>query len=124
MNNPQPVAILTAGGRGISEAAVKQFAESVHAVDVNEADAARVGEEVVDASCMARSAVLDVRSADGCKSVVEIATSTWGRVDALFNNAGIFDDARIFNMAEEQRDAAVDISLKGSSWDPVRCSRS
>lgn len=117
MNDNQQVAIITGGGSGMGEATAKRFARAGYAVlvvDINETAAERVAKEIDHAGGVADYTAFDVRSADGWNTAVEKAVSTWGRVDVLFNNAGIFNDARIAKMTEEQWDSVVDICLKGS----------
>ena len=56
----------------------------------------------------------DVRFADQCRQVVEETLHTFGRLDILFNNAGVFYANTVIDCTEEEWDLTVDISLKGT----------
>ena len=55
----------------------------------------------------------DVRSAPDVDRVVNEAIRRFGRIDILFNNAGICAYAEIDTMTDEALDAMIDINLKG-----------
>jgi 3-oxoacyl-[acyl-carrier protein] reductase len=56
----------------------------------------------------------DVRNRDACHVVAEAALARFGSIDALVNNAGIRQDALLYNMTPEQWDDVVDTSLGGA----------
>jgi SDR family mycofactocin-dependent oxidoreductase len=56
----------------------------------------------------------DVRRAPDVQSAVDAATQRWGRIDILFNNAGICGYGLAHELTEEAWDAMIDINLKGS----------
>ena len=55
----------------------------------------------------------DVRDAAAIKLAVDGTIDAFGRIDILFNNAGIVAYAALEDMTEAQWDAMVDINLKG-----------
>jgi NAD(P)-dependent dehydrogenase (short-subunit alcohol dehydrogenase family) len=55
----------------------------------------------------------DVRDAAAIQSAVDATIAGFGRIDILFNNAGIVAYAALEDMTEAQWDAMVDINLKG-----------
>uniref|UniRef100_A0A806JYQ5 3-oxoacyl-[acyl-carrier protein] reductase n=1 Tax=uncultured bacterium contig00034 TaxID=1181523 RepID=A0A806JYQ5_9BACT len=59
------------------------------------------------------TAVGDVRSDVEVTRAVEAAIAAFGRIDVLFNNAGICAYAEIDTMTDESWDAMIDINLKG-----------
>lgn len=87
--------IITGCAKGIGAAAVERFARGgmrVVAVDIDAegleqvvADATAKGYDVVAMPC-------DVSDYDACAQVVEATERAYGRIDALYNNAGILGD--------------------------------
>jgi 3-oxoacyl-[acyl-carrier protein] reductase len=56
----------------------------------------------------------DVRDYASNGKLVELVLQRFGSIDALINNAGIRDDALMYNMTDEQWDSVIDTNLKGS----------
>lgn len=112
------VALITGAGSGIGRETSLLFAAEgakVVAVDVNDA----AGEETVARVRQAGGASgyihADVSKAAECEAMVTFAEKTFGRLDVLFNNAGILhsadDDA--VSTSEEVWDLTLAINLKG-----------
>ena len=55
----------------------------------------------------------DVRDARAIQSAVDAAIAEFGRIDIVFNNAGIVAYAALDEMTEDEWDAMLDINLKG-----------
>ncbi|MFZ0887668.1 MAG: mycofactocin-coupled SDR family oxidoreductase [Candidatus Binataceae bacterium] len=60
------------------------------------------------------SLTADVRNAREVAAVVKRAIESFGRIDILFNNAGICAYGLAHELSEEQWDAMLDINLKGA----------
>ena len=89
------VAIITGGARGQGEAEARLFVEegaSVVVADVLDEPGAQLAEELGDA---ARFVHLDVTDEGGWTDVVDLATTTYGRLDILVNNAAIHHIVRL-----------------------------
>jgi SDR family mycofactocin-dependent oxidoreductase len=56
----------------------------------------------------------DVRDADAVAAGVRLVLDRWGRIDVLFNNAGICGYGLAHELTEEVWDAMLDINLKGA----------
>jgi NAD(P)-dependent dehydrogenase (short-subunit alcohol dehydrogenase family) len=109
------VALITGGASGIGRATAQLFARegaSVVVADVNES----AGKDLVLQIASAGGRVLferaDVTSAAECRRVVERTVAEFGRIDVLFNNAGIIRRAAITELSEEDWDRVMDVNVK------------
>jgi NAD(P)-dependent dehydrogenase (short-subunit alcohol dehydrogenase family) len=108
------VALITGAGSGIGRQSALLFAKegaSVVAVDVNAQAAADTAKDI--AGCLA--VVADVSKAADCERMVAEAEKRFGRLDVLFNNAGIMhakdDDA--VSTDEAVWDLTLEVNAKG-----------
>jgi NAD(P)-dependent dehydrogenase (short-subunit alcohol dehydrogenase family) len=111
------VALITGGTSGIGRATALLFAQEGAKVVVVGRDQARgqkVVAEIAEAGGTAVFLPCDVRFADQCRRVVEGTVRTFGRLDILFNNAGVFYANTVIDCTEDEWDLTVDISLKGT----------
>lgn len=113
------VAIVTAGaGAGIGQAVAKIFLEEGAQVLVTDAHARRVQEVAADLSKEFGRDVpgleVDVRSGEQVRSMVEAARSRFGRIDILFNNAGINKLSPVWEMDDETWRLVIDVNLTGT----------
>jgi NAD(P)-dependent dehydrogenase (short-subunit alcohol dehydrogenase family) len=86
------IAIVTGGGSGIGEAVSHEFARRGAAVvvaDINSGGASRVAEAIARQGGRAEARQVDVSSEDAVRQMVEETAASYGRLDYLFNNAGI-----------------------------------
>jgi len=90
------VTIITGAGGGMGRKAASMFAAEgarVVCVDVTEEMAGTVAAEVRADGGQATAIAADVSQEDGARRMVDHAIATFGRVDALYNNAGIMPEA-------------------------------
>lgn len=112
------VALITGAGSGIGrETSLLLAAEGarVVAVDVNLAAVERTVAEVEAGGGSALAVRADVSSDADCKAMVEAAESTYGKLDVMFNNAGIShaDDDDAVATTEAVWDLTFAINVKG-----------
>jgi NAD(P)-dependent dehydrogenase (short-subunit alcohol dehydrogenase family) len=111
------VGLITGGTSGIGSATAIRFAKEGAAVVITGRNAAR-GAEVVDAIEAAGGQALfvqtDVRLAKDCRRAVDETLARFGRIDVLFNNAGVFHPKTIPDCTEEEWDETIESSLRGA----------
>src|ERR1051325_7657630 len=119
------VAIVTGAGRGIGRGEALLFAQEGAKVVVNDlggewdgtsADqraAAQTAQEITDQGGEATPHFDDISEEQGADSLIQQALDTYGRLDAVVNNAGILRDKMIFNMETADWDAVVKVHLRG-----------
>jgi len=112
------VALITGAGSGIGRESALLFAAEgadVLAVDLDENTARETVHLIEKANGKATAFRADVTSAADSKAMVAMAESTYGRLDVLFNNAGIMHSAddEAINTTEEVWDLTMDINAKG-----------
>jgi NAD(P)-dependent dehydrogenase (short-subunit alcohol dehydrogenase family) len=76
--------------------------------------AAEVADEIRAGGGAAEANGANVADWAGAEQLVAQTVETFGRLDILVNNAGILRDRMIFNMAEDEWDAVLNVVLKGS----------
>jgi len=112
------VALITGGSSGIGKASAMLFAREgakVVVADVNEAGATATVKEIKAAGFEAAFVKADVSKAADCENMVRFAESTYGKLNILFNNAGIMDsnDDNAESTSEETWDLTMNINAKG-----------
>jgi NAD(P)-dependent dehydrogenase (short-subunit alcohol dehydrogenase family) len=112
------VALITGAASGIGRESALLFAAEgarVVAVDINDEAGQETVEMIGAKGGQAVYVHADVAKAVGCQKMIETAETEYGRLDILFNNAGIMhsadDDA--VNTDEDVWDLTMAINLKG-----------
>ncbi|KAJ7781547.1 hypothetical protein B0H16DRAFT_624052 [Mycena metata] len=117
------VALITGAGSGIGLESSFLFAQegaNVLLVDINldgaEKGAALIAKRFPNVKALATKA--DVGKEDDIKAAVDLAVKEFGRLDVMFNNAGIMHpaDDNALNTEERIWDLTMTINLKGVWW--------
>jgi NAD(P)-dependent dehydrogenase (short-subunit alcohol dehydrogenase family) len=111
------IALITGGTSGIGSATAVRFAGEGAAIAITGRNQDS-GQQVVDAIKSNGGEALfiqsDVRFAENCRRAVDQTLERFGRIDVLFNNAGVFHPRSVIECTEEEWDETIDSSLKGA----------
>ncbi len=118
MRLEEKVALITGAASGIGRETALLFAAEgakVVVADVNDEAGAETVEKIKAAGGEAVYVHADVSQATDCEKMVDTAEESFGRLNVLFNNAGIMhgDDDNALNTEEEIWDLTMAINLKG-----------
>ena len=110
-------AVVTGGASGIGAALARALVargDSVVIADVDVTGATALAEELSrQGPGGARAERLDVRDAEAVRAVVEAAHRRDGRLDLLFNNAGIGLGGAVEDLSLSHWDRVIDVNLRG-----------
>ncbi|MBQ6663400.1 MAG: SDR family oxidoreductase [Firmicutes bacterium] len=115
------VAIVTGSGAGQGKASAIRFAKEgakVVVADFNEAAGKAVVEEIKANGDEAMFVKVDVSNEESVKNMVEETVKAYGKLNIIFNNAGVSsralgDGARIENVPDKAWQQQIDVNLKG-----------
>ena len=108
------VVVVTAGGAGIGAATAARFAREgagVVVADISGRRATAVADGISAAGGRAVSIKMDAASMDGVQAALDLAVQTYGRLDVVFNNAGLAEPARLEDIAIDSWGRVLDVCL-------------
>ena len=120
------VAVVTGSGGGIGREIALAMAEAGAKIVINDVGASLGGEGFSATPAEQTKALIEqkggqaainpdsVASWANAQKIVQCALDTFGRIDAVVNNAGILRDVIFHRMEESDWDAVVNVMLKGS----------
>lgn len=112
------VVIITGATSGIGEGTAKAFAKegaSVVLVGRNKEKGSKIEQEIISAGGDAKFIQCDVSKAEEVQKMVEKAVERYGKIDILFNNAGVMlQSMEIERMPLEDWQKTMDINLTGT----------
>lgn len=109
-------ALITGAARGIGAAAVRMFVDNGASVVLGDVldDVEAMAAEICTKGGKAAALVGTVAEPDYCKSLVDVAVRSFGRLDFAFNNAGISGNAcSIDELSVEDWQNVININLSG-----------
>jgi NAD(P)-dependent dehydrogenase (short-subunit alcohol dehydrogenase family) len=111
------IALITGGTSGIGEATALLFAAEGARVAITGRNAQRgaaIVERIEQNGGKAIFIRADVSVADDCRRAVDQTVRAFGRLDVLFNNAGVFYPQTALECSEREWDEQIDVNLKGT----------
>lgn len=115
MQLAEKVAVVTGAASGIGRATALLFAREGAAIalaDTNADAGLRVAEEITEAGGRAFFERVDVARAGDCQRLAKRTICEFGRVDILFNNAGIIRRATVLELTEDDWDRVMAVNVK------------
>ncbi|OIJ31338.1 SDR family NAD(P)-dependent oxidoreductase [Staphylococcus sp. LCT-H4] len=112
------VCIITGAGGGMGRVAAQMFANEGAKIAVFERDA-QAGQTTVDEITknggQAQFFKVDIANEDNVKNAVEATVQTFGKINVLYNNAGVMPEAdnSVVNTSEDVWDLVMNINVKG-----------
>jgi NAD(P)-dependent dehydrogenase (short-subunit alcohol dehydrogenase family) len=111
------VAFVTGAGGGIGRATALAFARagaSVAVADVSEPGNQETARMIEESGGRALAVRCDVTRSEDVKAALETTIATFGRLDAVFNNAGVEQAKKAMaDITEEEWDRIIAINLRG-----------
>jgi NAD(P)-dependent dehydrogenase (short-subunit alcohol dehydrogenase family) len=120
------VVVVTGAGGGIgreiallmarcgAHVVVNDLGASVGGEGTDQAPADKVVEEITETGARAIANYDTVAEYESARNIVETAVETFGRIDAVVNNAGILRDRIFHKMTPEEWHAVIDVHLNGA----------
>ena len=108
-------ALVTGAARGIGRASALALADTgfdIVLVDLLEPETQATAREIESRGVRALTFQADVSDFTRAQAIVERATTTWGRLDVLVNNAGAPSPKPILEISEAEFDRAIAVNLK------------
>lgn len=110
------VAVISGGAAGIGLSTAELL--SAYGAKIAMLDVSLLGEQEAKKLCASGRKVkfykCDVTSHEDCKNVIDEIEKDFGRIDILFNNAGVTFRKTVVELEEKEWDKVIDVGLKGT----------
>ncbi|MFX0062028.1 MAG: SDR family NAD(P)-dependent oxidoreductase [Candidatus Hermodarchaeota archaeon] len=109
------VAVITGAASGIGLITAKLLAEmgaTIALIDINESQGEEAAVQIRKTGGQAKFFYCNVTSDSDCKKTIEGIYKEFGKINILFNNAGVIRRKNVLDLTEEEWDLVVNVSLK------------
>jgi NAD(P)-dependent dehydrogenase (short-subunit alcohol dehydrogenase family) len=109
------VALITGAASGIGRATALLFARegaSVVIVDLKDIAGKDVEQQISSSGGSALFVLADATRDADCRRVTQLAVDKFGKIDILFNNAGIIRRSSVVDLSEDDWDRVMDVNVK------------
>lgn len=113
------VIVITGASSGMGEATARDLAARGASVVLGARRVDRldsVVQEVEEAGGQATAVATDVTRLDNVRKLIDAAVETYGRVDVLFNNAGLMPLSPLESLRIDEWDQMIDVNMKGTLY--------
>lgn len=109
MNDQSKVSVITGAASGIGQALAKAAHKRGHHIVALDVDAGGLSQLEGIADCL----TLDVRDADAFESIAETVFQRYGRLNYLFNNAGVLVDGKSWERSDRDWRWQLEVNVLG-----------
>ncbi|MBG9981595.1 SDR family oxidoreductase [Aerococcaceae bacterium DSM 111020] len=108
------VAIITGAGSGFGRATAELFAKEgakIVAVDLNQETANQTAQIIIDAGGEAIGVKANVADEEDVKDFIDATTKEFGKIDILFNNAGIYAPGNVETTSIDDWNRSINVNM-------------
>ena len=111
------VVIISGGASGIGFGTAKRLSElgaKISILDVNKVNGEKAVQEIKNMGGIVEYIHCDVTKKEDCKNAADKTIELFGKIDVLYNNAGVAVRKNAVDLEPEEWDLALNVSLKRS----------
>jgi 3-oxoacyl-[acyl-carrier protein] reductase len=116
--------LVTGASKGIGRGIALTFARAganVTIVARDESALASAAKDLAGEGGQIATVAADISRPQDCRRIAEVAQERFGGIDVLCANAGVFPEARLADLTEEQFDDVFGINVKGAMFSVQAC---
>lgn len=117
LNLEGKVAVISGAASGIGLATAEllsAYGATVALLDINHEQGEKGAQALRQAGRKADYFACNIASLQDCQKTIQEITKKFGRIDILFNNAGVTHRKTVVDLEEQEWDQVLDVSLKGA----------